>query len=164
MKLICLVVCVFLSAFVADAQRLSIQAGYSNFEAFNIGVRHQSKKLLIRYGYGNDFNVFGQGYYNCIFGSLGRHLYKADKNAISLHGKVLVWNIENKSNIFSAVALAPQVEFSRKINDHFTASVCAGYVYSSVFRYKRKSFYEIGWPREWLPEFGMALQYCITCD
>jgi hypothetical protein len=149
------------------SQSSHFTAGYGNFEAFNIGMRHEMKRVIWRYGYGNDLNLFGQGYYNCVYGSIGRPLLKEQlntRNIISLHGRVLVWNIENKSNIFSAVSFSPQLQYQRKLRNNFSLDVYAGYVYSSVFRYKRKGYYEIGWPREWMPDFGVSVNYCLTCE
>jgi hypothetical protein len=144
----------------------SIVTGYGNFEGFNIGMRHHVKRNIYMYGYGNDLNMFGQGYYNCVFASIGRPLFKRHihtPHMLSLHGRILVWNIENKSNIFSAVSFSPQLQYTRTINKHFSIAAYTGYVYSSVFRYRRKGYYEIGWPREWLPDFGISLHYKLSC-
>jgi hypothetical protein len=162
----CLILCIVMLPASLVCQSNYISSGYGNFEGFNIGMRHETKKAIFRYGIGTDFNVFGQGTYNCVFGSIGRPLLKEQlhtSNILSLHGKILLWNIENPSNIFSAAAFSPQLQFTRKMDKRFYVSVYAGYVYSSVFRYKRKSYDEIGWPREWLPDFGFSVNYCLSC-
>ena len=164
-KLIAFII-LFSTAFSTYAWEKSIGLGFGNFEAFNIHMRRQTEKKVMEYGYGNDLNMYGQGFYNCIFGSVGKQALKKRINGsyqLYLHFRVLVWNLENKSNIFSAVTLGPKVEISKSLNKWYSISVYGGYTYSSVFRYKRKNYYEVGWPKEWLPDFGVSLKYCFTC-
>lgn len=144
----------------------SLRLGFGNFEAFHAAMRYQSAKRSFEYGYGNDFNIYGQGFYNCIFGSVGKPVLQKwirTPYQLNLHFRVLVWNLENKSNIFSAVSFTPKIELSRSLGKRYAISAYAGYSYSSVFRYKRKGYFEIGWPKEWLPDFGLSLKYCFTC-
>lgn len=163
-----LIICILLfsTATSSYAWEKSLKLGFGNFQAFNAAMHYRSAKLSLEYGYGNDLNIYGQGFYNCAFGSIGRPMLQKwvkGPYRLNLHFRVLVWNLENKSNIFSAVAFTPKIELFRKLGTRYAISVYGGYSYSSVFRYKRKSYFEIGWPKEWLPDFGISIQYCLTC-
>lgn len=138
-----------------------LQAGFGNFEGFNAGLLHKKGDNRLFYGYGSDFNIYGQGFYHCIFLGAGRNIlqkYPWTMKRFSVNMCFNVWNLENKSNVFSVVSIIPELHYTLPLKTKYKLQFYAGYAYSSVFRYKRKGFYEIGWPDEWMPNFGFAVQ------
>lgn len=141
-----------------------IQIGVGNFEGLNIGAVHTYQKTQVFYGYGNDLNLFQQGFYNVLYLGGGRKLLQRKnwaKEKLSLNMKLAIWNIENPSNIFSAVSFIPELHYKVSVFEKHSLNFYSGYAYSSVFRYKRKGFYEVGWPDEWMPNFGISFQYTL---
>lgn len=160
---ICLLV-LLMSSGISVAGVRYLQGGIGNFEGFNIGFYHSIGKEHICYGYGNDLNLYGQGFYNCIYFGAGRNILQ--KSAWAFHRlsadlRFNIWNLENKSNVFSAVSFIPELHYTLPLKSKYNLRFYAGYAYSSVFRYKRKGYYEVGWPDEWMPNFGLTLQYLL---
>lgn len=139
-----------------------IDCGFSNLEGFFINYNFGKKKVKLSGGMGWDLNLYNQGHQINIHGSCSRNLLKSkvlkDKS-LDICMKLVVWNLENKSNVFSALSLVPEIHFIRPLTKKIQLDLFCGYSYTSVFRYKRKSYYEIGWPYEWLPQFGTALKF-----
>lgn len=154
----------FLNQNYLHAAEKYLNGGFGNFEGINIGLHHQFGKKHLFYGYGNDLNLYGQGFYNCLYVGGGIKIlqkYEWAKNKFSINLRTTIWNIENKSNIFSAISFFPELHYAIPLNEKFKLNIYGGYGYSSVFRYKRKGYFEVGWPDEWLPNFGVSLQYLL---
>lgn len=144
------------------SQNIDLKAGFGNYEAFNIGLRHTYKHWNIEYGYGNDLNVYNQGFFNVIHFGAGMPILKkqiSDKHKLFVQVKTFIWNIENQSNIFSAVSISSEILYKRKLNKNYQLGIYSGIIWSSVFRYKRKNYQDIGFPKEWQPNFGLSLYY-----
>lgn len=146
------------------AQSKQFKFGYGNYEGFHIGLRHSYDKLSVEYGFGTDFNMFQQGLYSNIHIALGKRTLKQPiNNGIQLFTnlKTVVWHIDNSSNSFSAVALSAESQLKIAITEQFQLGVHGGVIWSSVFRYRRKTYREIGFPKEWQPNFGLCLYYTL---
>lgn len=139
-----------------------IEAGFSNLEGFFINYHFGKKKIKFSAGPGWDMNLYNQGHQINLHGSCCKVLFHSKKNAnkhVDARLKVIVWNLENKSNVFSAITFVPEINFALPLKKKHQLNLFCGYSYTSVFRYKRKSYDEIGWPIEWLPQFGAAFKF-----
>lgn len=146
------------------AQTKQLKSGYGNYEGFNIGFRHSYKKISLEYGIGTDFNMFRQGLYSDIYFSIGkRTLKRTFNNNVQLFTnlKTVVWHLENSSNSFSATAFSAESLLKISLNDQYQLGVHGGIIWSSVFRYRRKTYHEIGFPKEWQPNFGLSIYYTL---
>lgn len=146
------------------SQNTQIKVGFGNYEGFNLGLCHNYKKWKLEYGLGNDLNIYQQGYCSSGHISAGMRIfnkYVSENQKVYAQFKTLVWNLENESNIFSVVSLSPELLYRYRINQKYQLGVYGGVVWSSVFRYKRKGFEEIGFPKEWQPGFGISLYYSL---
>lgn len=144
------------------SQNKQLTFGFGNFEGFNTGFQKYTEKLNYGFGLGTDMNIYDQGYMFCAYGSVGKPLLKRwswTNERLNFRFKTSIWNIENPSNVFSAVSLIPELHYDFLLLDRVQMSIYSGIGWSSVFRYRRKSFFEIGWPKEWLPQFGVQLKY-----
>ncbi len=161
MRLI-LLVTILLFLFKLPAQNRQLKIGLGNYEGFNIGLRHNYEKWHLEYGFGNDLNIYKQGYLTSFHALAGKRLLKnrlSDQQQLFTNFRSLVWNIENKSNIFSAVSLSAELLYKLKLTDKYQLGIYSGVLWSSVFRYERKNFQDIGYPKEWQPNFGFSLYY-----
>ena len=150
---------IFVSSSVFS-QRLQVKTGFGNFEAFNIGLCHNFEKWRFEYGIGNDFNIYNQGYYSSLNFSIGKSILKKRKpgdDQLYFNFKSLVWNLENTDNIFSAVSLSTELLYTFKLGNLYHLGAYGGIAWSSVFRYKRKNYQNVGFPRDWQPNFGLTL-------
>ncbi len=161
-----LLICILIIVIPANllAQKKQFKLGYGNYEGFNIGLRHSLNKMSLEYGIGSDFNIFNQGTYWGLHIAAGKRTLK---NKISkgvqlfTNIKSIVWNIENSSNSFSAVAFSAESLLKINLDEHYQLGVYGGVIWSSVFRYKRKTYQEIGFPKEWQPNFGLSIYYTL---
>lgn len=138
--------------------------GFGNFEGFNAGVYIPYGKMHFYSGYGTDLNIYSQGFYHNIYLGAGHSVLQKWKPAakkLSMDLRISVWNIENPSNIFSALSFIPEIHYLMPLGDEFKVEFYAGFAYSTVFRYKRKGYYNVGWPDEWMPNAGINFQYLI---
>ncbi|MBK7028016.1 MAG: hypothetical protein IPH45_01860 [Bacteroidales bacterium] len=142
------------------SQKLEVKAGFGNYEGFNIGLNHNFNKYRLEYGLGSDLNVFGQGY------SFSAHISGSKiilggrtiaGNPVYLNLKAIAWNLSNKSNTFSAVSLSAEAFYKMKINELFSLGTFCGIAWSSVFRFERKNYQDVGFIKEWQPNFGFTL-------
>jgi hypothetical protein len=163
MKLI-LFISILPFAFKIAAQNRQLKIGFGNYEGFNVGFRHTYEKWTLEYGLGNDFNIYGQGYFTSLHGVVGKQILKnsiLDNHQLFANFRSSVWNIENKSNVFSAVSLSAELFYKFKVSRNYQLGVYGGIIWSSVFRYERKNFQDIGYPKEWQPNFGFSLYYIL---
>lgn len=136
--------------------------GVGNYEGLHLGQRHNFSRWSLEYGLGTDLNVFDQGLYAALHLAAGKAFlrrFHSEKTRSFLQFKTLVWNIENRSNIFSAVSLNPEILIERELSPRYRLAVHGGLVWSSVFRYHRKNFNDVGFPKEWQPGIGLSV-YC----
>lgn len=142
------------------SQALEAKAGFGNFEGFNIGLCHTKGKYKFEYGLGTDFNIYKQGACNEIHASVGRSISGTGKilhRPAYLDFKALVWNIRNQSNVFSAVSLSGEGLYKFKIGNDYQVGIYGGIVWNSVFRYERRNYQDVGFVKDWQPNFGFTL-------
>jgi hypothetical protein len=144
------------------AQKHQFKLGLGNYEGLNIGLRHSFSKFEIEYGLGTDFNVFKQGYNNNVHALIGKRLFKKSdqpKNYYFVQFKSVFWHLENPSNRFINLSLSPEFLFKRNLNTKIDIGVYGGFVWTTNLKYVRKTYQEIGFPREFQPGFGVQLFY-----
>ncbi len=144
------------------AQNKQLKLGIGNYEGLNIGMRHTFKKLHFEYGLGTDFNIFQQGYNTNVHVLLGKKLFKkrTEKDLqYFFQFKTLLWYIENPSNQFLNASFSPELMCKKKLNDNFEFAAYLGFVWTTNLKYVRKTYKEIGFPKEFQPGFGVQLFY-----
>ncbi len=121
------------------------------------------KKLNFQFGYGNDFNIYKQGFNNAISITFGKKLFGKIfvKNSLNMNLKNIFWRIKNPSNLFVNYSLCPEFSYEFKVKNNYSICLNAGIVGTSNLIYKRFQYKEIGFPKELQPEFGIKLFYKI---
>ncbi|MDP2174931.1 MAG: hypothetical protein Q8K70_03370 [Bacteroidota bacterium] len=145
-----------------QAQPMQLKFGIGNYEGLNIGMRHTFKKLHFEYGLGADLNVFQQGYNTNVHALLGKKLFKKRAEQplqYYFQFKTLLWYIENPSNQFLNASFSPELMIKKKLNSDFELAAYLGFVWTTNLKYVRKTYQEIGFPREFQPGFGLQLFY-----
>ncbi|NVO19860.1 MAG: hypothetical protein HXX13_09170 [Bacteroidetes bacterium] len=144
----------------ASPQKLEVKAGFGNYEGFNLGLCNSFKKLRLEYGIGTDLNLYGQGFLIAAHASAGRILTLKKPSSIhslSLNFKITAWKLSNKSNVFSALSPSVEFQYQRKISGHYRLGIFCGAAWTYIFQYERKTYEDVGYAREWLPNFGLTL-------
>ena len=145
-----------------QAQNHQLKLGLGNYEGLNVGMRHSYSKFDFEYGLGTDFNVFQQGYNTNVHALLGKKLFKKRAEQplqYYFQFKTLLWYIENPSNQFLNASFSPELMFKKKLNDDFELAAYIGFVWTTNLKYARKTYQEIGFPKEFQPGFGVQLYY-----
>jgi len=78
---------------------------------------------------------------------------------ISYGVRSTLWNFENKFNHFVNLSIAPLIRYDLYISKNSGIRLSGGYAFNNVIFYKRKTFTEVGWPRNWLPSFALSWTY-----
>jgi len=145
-------------------QKSEVKIGIGNYEAFNLGLRHNFEKLNFEYGIGTDFNVHKQGFYNVVHVGIEKEIFKKislKNNQLLLNSRVFLWNIKNRSNIFTVFAPSIGLINQLKLSEKIKLGIHAGVLWNTVIRYERLTFQDVGYPKEWQANFGICLYYKI---
>lgn len=143
-------------------QEREIMVGVGNYEAFNCGLRHHFKKFNFEYGLGTDFNIHQQGNYNVILLGLGKKICNKSNfksHQLLVNCKNFVWRIKNRSNLFTAYAPSIGLSDEIKLKEKLSLSIYAGIIWNTVIKYERRTFQDVGYPKEWNANFGLSLYY-----
>jgi len=138
--------------------------GFGNYDGFFLGYGHSFKRFNLEYHLGNDFNIYDQGNLIDFNITLSKQvLKKTIKNnfTASVGLKNHVWQLENKSNLFRAIALNPEINIICRRNSKLGISLFAGPIWSTVFQYERKGYQNVGFPKEWQANFGLNILYFL---
>lgn len=146
-----------------SADRLAIIVGAGNYEYLHAGVNVPIKH---RYYFETSIGIkpwgFNERYmmgYVCFGGQLLKEKQKKIKPY--LHLKLLCWDLDNAYNHFLFLAINPEIRISYAINERIQLCGNIGGLYNSMLYYKRKTYEEVGWPKEWQPSFSLQLFYRI---
>jgi len=152
------------SCYSLFCQKSEVKLGIGNYEAFNCGLRHNFKKFNFEYGIGTDFNLNKQGYYNVVHIGIEKGILKKNSfknNQLLLNSRAFLWNIKNRSNIFTVFAPSFGLTNELKLGEKIKLGLYAGVIWNTVVRYERLTFQDVGYPKEWQANFGICLYYKI---
>lgn len=142
------------------SQSIEVKGGFGNYEGFNIGLNHTFDEWRLEYGIGNDLNIYSQGYYSALHVAVGKSVFKRimpTNNPVYVGLKAVVWNLENQSNVFSAISFSGELSHKLRLSRSLQLGIYGGIVWSRVFRYRHKGYQEVGFTRDWQPNFGLAM-------
>ncbi len=77
----------------------------------------------------------------------------------SLQLKLLIWDLDNKFNHFLFWGVTPEVGLSYRLNEKIKIKVNGGVAYNMQIIYQRKTYEEVGWPKDWQPTFSIQINY-----
>lgn len=146
-----------------STDRLAIIAGAGNYEYLHAGVN-----IPIKHNYYFETAIgikpwgFNERYmmgYVCFGGQLLKEKQKKIKPY--LHLKLLCWDLDNAYNHFLFLAINPEIRVCYTVNKRIQLCGNVGGLYNSMLYYKRKTYEEVGWPKEWQPSFSLQLLYRI---
>lgn len=167
---ICLLfVCIIsLNVFAQKADSLekktALFVGAGNYEYLHIGLSYSFKqKHYAELAIGTKPWGFTISNYQMACFSLGTKLSKMKflKFTSSLHLKCIIWRFDNDYNKFVVFGINPEFRITKKIKNDFFFCLNAGALYNSPLTYERKTYLEVGWPKEWQPSFSLQILYFI---
>ncbi len=167
---ICLLVGCFLSfnalALQTDSlnKKTALFIGFGNYEYLHIGISYSVKqKHYAELAVGIKPWAFNKSNYQMAYFCLGTMLSetKTYKLTPSIHLKCIIWSFDNEFNKFVVLGINPEFRITKKIKNQYTLSLNAGALYNSPLTYKRKTYEEVGWPKEWQPSFSVQFLYFI---
>jgi hypothetical protein len=142
--------------------KFAIVGGVGNYEYVHIGLNRSIKKnyyLEAAVGikpWGISKEKYAMGYL-CFGGTILKQ--KERKIQPYLHLKLLVWDLDNPYNQFVFLGINPEIKFSYKINQRTQLAANIGAIYNNMLYYNRKTYEEVGWPKQWQPSFSVELLY-----
>ncbi|MCE9539476.1 MAG: hypothetical protein K8R85_09690 [Bacteroidetes bacterium] len=142
----------------------SIFIGVGNYEYLNVGFNTSIKqKHYVEVAVGIKPWGFNSSKYQMAYFCLGTKLFK-ERTFIftpNIHLKCLLWNFSNDYNRFVVLGINPEFRITKTIKNNLEFSLTSGILYNSPLYYQRKTYLEIGWPKQWQPSFGVQFFYFI---
>ena len=144
-------------------QRIYAIAGFGNYEYLWGGMGFTFGNLYYAEA-GIGIKPWGAGtHYSQAHASLGIRIRSKHKQCkhikISMHAKCFLWQLDNEFNYFAALGAGPELRLAYTRKKRLASSINIGGIYNTVIRYRRKTFTEAGWPREFQPSFSIQLNY-----
>lgn len=145
-------------------KKKSIFIGAGNYEYLNVGFTSSIKqKHYVELAAGIKPWEFNSSTYQMAYFCLGTKLFN-ERNFLftpNIHLKCLVWQFNNDYNRFVVMGINPEFRITKSLRNNFALSISTGIVYNSPLYYNRKTYLEIGWPKEWQPSFSIQFFYFL---
>ena len=145
-------------------KKAALFIGLGNYEYLHIGISYSFKQThYAELAVGIKPWSFNSSNYQMAYFCLGTKFSETKTFVLtpSIHLKCIIWRFDNDYNRFVVFGINPEFRITRKIKKEFAISLNAGALYNSPLTYKRKTYMEVGWPKEWQPTFSLQLLYFI---
>jgi hypothetical protein len=137
--------------------------GYGFYEGYYLGGEYSFKKatqsISLSVGYDRLLNKeqecfnLGLGYDFVIFKN---HKNILDKYQWSISNMAVLWQLEDEFYLWRAVSLIPSIRRKFVIIKRINMYLDVGPSFTIVLYNKRKTFREVGWPNNYMPNFRVA--------
>ncbi len=146
--------------------KLALIAGAGNYEYFHAGTHLLFiDKIYFETSLGIKPWGFRANLYTMLCLNLGTKILKKREQPRflepSFHLKAVAWYFNNTYNRLLVVASGAELRLSFRLSNKFQLFANGGVVYNSVPYYERKTYSEVGWPKEWQPSFSLQCAYWI---
>ncbi|MBA3704411.1 MAG: hypothetical protein H0W84_00480 [Bacteroidetes bacterium] len=145
--------------------RLSVIGGMGNYEYLHVGLNVVLKhKYYFETAVGIKPWGFRERYmmgYICFGGRFLKEKEKIKKLKPYLHLKLLCWDLDNAYNHFLFLGINPEIRIAYTLKKRLQLCGNIGGAYNTKLYYKRKTYEEVGWPKEWQPSFSIQFLYLI---
>ncbi|MBI1307207.1 MAG: hypothetical protein GC181_11445 [Bacteroidetes bacterium] len=142
-------------------------AGYGYYEGFFVGVQSNLTKHSLLY-FSTGLNTDPKFRSKSIAITLGMEMsirrkekiLSIRKHPIALRLNTITWSRRDVNYQWYVQTISPQLVMKLSENGSLKkVKVFAGAAYNSVLWYKRKGFTNVGWPKEWQPDFGFVFTF-----
>lgn len=143
---------------------LQVISGVGNYEEFYLGLeKNISSKGYLEGAIGlRPYNRAHEKYYMSYICYGERWVAERKRRLVpSRHLKLLFWHLENDVYAFTFLGINPELRLSFSLNKKFTIYSSGGIVYNTMLAYNRKTYNDVGWPREFQPSFSLHLSYIL---
>jgi hypothetical protein len=143
-----------------QTNKVHLLIGAGNYEALYAGLQHKiNKKEYLQFALGiKPLGLKREKYYSGFLCYGSKWIKKDDQLIIpALQIKTVLWVIDNRSYKFSFIGINPELALEVKLNEKLKLAAAAGVIYNTMVKYKRKTYENVGWPREFQPSFSMHL-------
>lgn len=152
------VLCLFLTENACFAQA-KLFAGYGNYENAYLGI---NCKLKERRSFHAFLGVQPYSSRKSFVSDIGFGYRVTFKSKIHLQLKSVLWYYNSMHFQFINTANGLEIGYAIQQKDGpYGLDFNVGGLYNSALSYKRKSWEEVAWPKEWVPSFSMAITYAM---
>ena len=146
-------------------RRYGLFTGIGNYEYFHAGAQFilKNKNYFEVAGGIKPWNVTDQKY-RMGFVSYGFPFLKKKDTKLKyfLQLKALLWNLDNDSYRFTMLGTAAEIKGEFPLGSTWSLFANAGIMYNNLLKYDRKSFEEVGFPKDFQPSFSLQLCYRLN--
>jgi hypothetical protein len=144
---------------------VSLIAGIGNYEYLHAGVHIPfSGNHYFETGAGIKPWNFKSEFYASTFLGAGFPLFNSDKSFLfkTIHqAKVFFWYFNNEYNRFVFFGLGPEARIVYSLSRRMNLCGSFGAVYNFQIYYERKTYEEVGFPKELQPSFSFQIQFAL---
>jgi hypothetical protein len=166
MKIYLISIPILLSCLFGNAQyssKFDFILGYGFYEGYYMGSEYYFKKdihsMSLSIGYDKLINkkqvsyALALGYDYAIFKS---HTNKFGQFKWSVSNRAVLWQLEDEFYLWKAISLIPSIRRKFIITKKINMSLDVGPSFTIVLFQKRKTFEEVGWPFNYMPNFRIS--------
>ena len=144
---------------------LKIIAGLGNYEYLYSGINVKTLKVLYtEFAVGIKPWNFSNEFYAMAYLDAGLPLFNYEKHTIIktyLQPKVLTWYFNNEFNRFVFIGIGGEIRLVYPITDQVQVAGTAGALYNLELYYERKTYEEVGYPKELQPSFSIQVLFSL---
>jgi len=142
---------------------VKIIAGVGNYEYLYAGLNIPILKTsYTEFAIGIKPWNFSSEFYAMMYFDVGLPLFETGKHHLLrayLQPKAVTWYFNNEYNRFVFIALGGEIRLTYSLNRKIDLSASAGALYNLELHYERKTYEEVGYPKELQPSFSVQLAF-----
>jgi hypothetical protein len=151
---------------IADSQsppKFDFTCGYGFYEGYFVGSEFHFQNSLhsvsLSAGYDKSFRKnavsysLALGYDYALFKS---HKDRNDRYMWSVSSRAVLWQLEDEHYLWRAVSLIYSIRRKFSITQKISMSLDVGPAFTIVLSNKRKTYEEVGWPYNYMPNFRIS--------
>jgi hypothetical protein len=165
LPIILVLMCSVVSADSIPGKKYVLFLGMGNYEYLHAGAHfiHRNKSYFEAAAGFKTWSAPAQKY-KMAFVAYGFPVFKKKHNALKyfLQLKALFWDLDNDAYQFSMLGTAAEMKAGISVGPRCSLLANAGLMYNNLLKYDRKSFTDVGFPKDFQPSFSLQLCYHLN--
>lgn len=148
----------------SSSSRALFTIGIGNYEYLHIGLdkNFQRTARYVEVGAGINPIRFSTDHYVMTYLNVGSYIFtklKNNKLQWGVHINNILWHLSNPYNLFNVYGVGMALKCKWPLASNIELHTQVGWLYNTVVTYQRKTFEEVGWPKQWQPSFSLQCKF-----
>jgi hypothetical protein len=165
-KLVFLILIIYSSCYSQNQKYFTFFAGYGYYEGVNVGMSYNfsSNTQVVALAVGLDKIFKEQSSYFSTAAEYNISIFRSKVTNYEifkwyLGARAVYWRYEDKYYIFNAISFIPNFSRQFSLSEKICLSIDAGLAFNLVLTSKRKTFEEVGWPYNMMPNLRVLFKF-----